>query len=177
MLVYMLIELLLYTISISKCFGRNLDSDEVIINQGVLKGLNNSSCCEVFMKWKTHNWKFLIIWIILALKQVSLFSAQNFNIQTCFSQFLWFFSLKCWFKGQIICRIHLSLPNAYKQTCFDRYIMKIGILNLWSVFNCLCNVAWNFNSNYFSWPEKQKRALPLIFNDFLSGETWARQAK
>ena len=50
MLVYMLIELLLYTISISKCFGQNLDSDEVIVNQGVLKGLNNNSCCEVFMK-------------------------------------------------------------------------------------------------------------------------------
>ena len=50
MLVYMLIELLLYTISISKCFGQNLDSDEVIVNQGVLKGLNNSSCCEVFTK-------------------------------------------------------------------------------------------------------------------------------
>ena len=37
-----------------------------------------------------------------------------------FSQFLCFFSLKCWFKGQIISRIHLSLPNAYKLMCFDR---------------------------------------------------------
>ena len=35
MLVYVLIELLLYTI-ISN--GQNLESDEVIINQGVIKG-------------------------------------------------------------------------------------------------------------------------------------------
>ena len=47
---------------------------------------------------------------------------QNFHIQTCFSQFLWFFSLKCWFKGQMISRIHLILPNAYKLMCFDRNI-------------------------------------------------------
>ena len=26
---------------------------------------------------------------------------QNFYIRTCFSQFLWFFSLKCWFKWRI----------------------------------------------------------------------------
>ena len=43
-----------------------------------------------------------------------LITLQNFNIQTCYSQFLWFFSLKCWFIGQIISRIHLILPNAYK---------------------------------------------------------------
>ena len=47
---------------------------------------------------------------------------QNLNIQTCFSQFLWVFSLTCWFKGQIISRIHLSLTNAYKLTCFNRNI-------------------------------------------------------
>ena len=29
---------------------------------------------------------------------------------------------QCWFKGQIISRIHLSLPNAYKLMCFDRNI-------------------------------------------------------
>ena len=47
---------------------------------------------------------------------------QNFIIKTCFIQFLWFIRLKCWFKGQIISRIHLSLPNAYKLMCFDRNI-------------------------------------------------------
>ena len=47
---------------------------------------------------------------------------QNLNIQTCFSQFLWVFSLKCWFKGQMMSKIHLSLPNAYKLMCFDRNI-------------------------------------------------------
>ena len=54
--------------------------------------------------------------------KTQLITFQNFDIQTCFSQFLWFFSLKCWFKGQIISRIHLSLPNAYKLMCFDRNI-------------------------------------------------------
>ena len=47
---------------------------------------------------------------------------QNFHIQTCFCQFLCFFSLKCWFKGQMMSRIHLSLPNVYKLMCFDRNI-------------------------------------------------------
>ena len=51
-----------------------------------------------------------------------LITLQNFNIQTCFSQFIWFFSLKFWFKGQIISRIHLILPNAYKLMFFDRNI-------------------------------------------------------
>ena len=54
--------------------------------------------------------------------KMQLITLQNFNIQTYFSQFLWFFSLKCWFKGQMISRIHLSLPNAYKLMCFDRNI-------------------------------------------------------
>ena len=47
---------------------------------------------------------------------------KKFNIKTCFIQFLCSFRLKCWFKGQIISRIHLSLPNAYKLMCFDRKI-------------------------------------------------------
>ena len=54
--------------------------------------------------------------------KMQLITLQNFNIKTCFSQFLWFFSLKCCFKCQIISRIHLSLPNAYKLMCFDRNI-------------------------------------------------------
>ena len=53
---------------------------------------------------------------------MQLITFQNFHIQTWFSQFLWFFSLKCWFKGQMISRIHLILPNAYKLMCFDRNI-------------------------------------------------------
>ena len=31
--------------------------------------------------------------------KMQLITSQNVNIQTCFSQFLWVFSLKCWFKG------------------------------------------------------------------------------
>ena len=54
--------------------------------------------------------------------KTQLITFQN-NIQTCFSQFLWFFSLKSWFKGPIISRIHLSPPNAYKLMCFDRNII------------------------------------------------------
>ena len=54
--------------------------------------------------------------------KMQLITLKKFNIKTCFIQFLWFFRLKCWFKGQIISRIHLSLPNAYKLMCFDRNI-------------------------------------------------------
>ena len=76
-------------------------------------------------------WVARLEFIMIGLSTVSFFvqctkmqliTLQNFNIQTYFSQFLWFFSLKCWFKGQIISRIHLSLPNAYKLMCFDRNI-------------------------------------------------------
>ena len=61
-----------------------------------------------------------------------LITLQNFNTQTCYSQFLWFFSLKFSLKGQIISRIHLILPNAYKLMCFDRNING----NFWSVIFC-----------------------------------------
>ena len=54
--------------------------------------------------------------------KMQLIPIKKFIIKTCFIQFLWFFILKCWFKGQIISRIHLSLPNAYKLMCFDRNI-------------------------------------------------------
>ena len=54
--------------------------------------------------------------------KMQLIPLQNFIIKTCFIQFLWFFRLKCWFKGQILSRIHLRLPNAYKLMCFDRNI-------------------------------------------------------
>ena len=47
---------------------------------------------------------------------------KNLNIKKVVPQFLWFFRLKCWFKGQIISRIKLSLTNAYKLMCFDRNI-------------------------------------------------------
>ena len=40
-------------------------------------------------------------------------------------QSLWFFRFKCWFKVQIISRIHLRQPNAYKLLCFDRNINGI----------------------------------------------------
>ena len=53
---------------------------------------------------------------------MQLITLQNFNIQTCFSKFLWFFSLTCWFKGQVIPIIHLNLPNAYILMCFDENI-------------------------------------------------------
>ena len=77
---------------------------------------------------------------------------KNFNIKTCFIQFLWFFRLKCWFKGQIISRIHLSLPNAYKLMCFD-----------W-------NINGNRDDNFFDWdywslhwPKKLTLEVSAIF--------------
>ena len=54
--------------------------------------------------------------------KMQIISLKNLNIKTCFIQFLWFFRLKCWFKGQILSRIHLSLSNAYKLKCFGRNI-------------------------------------------------------
>ena len=33
--------------------------------------------------------------------KMQLIQLKNFSIKTCFIQFLWFFRLKCWFKGQI----------------------------------------------------------------------------
>ena len=54
--------------------------------------------------------------------KMQLIPIKNFIIQTCFIQFLWFFRLKCWFKGQMISRIHLCLPKAYKLMCLDRNI-------------------------------------------------------
>ena len=54
--------------------------------------------------------------------KIQLITSQNFDIHTFFSKFLWFFILKCWSKGQIMSRIHLGLPNAYKLMSFDRNI-------------------------------------------------------
>ena len=54
---------------------------------------------------------------------------QNFNIQTCFSQFLWVFSLNVDL-GQMVSWIHLSLPNACKLMCFDINISEIRNVKL-----------------------------------------------
>ena len=69
-------------------------------------------------------WLKILLWstfIIQCIKK-RIIILKNFNIQTCFCQFLWVFSLKFWFKGPIISRIHLILPNAWKLMCFVRNI-------------------------------------------------------
>ena len=81
---------------------------------------------------------------------------QNFHIQTWFSQFLWFFSLKCWFKGQMISRIHLILPNAYKLMCFDRNIngnrdVKFLECDKWSLHWYENLTLVNFFCEVFGW--------------------------
>ena len=58
-----------------------------------------------------YKWSTKVSFFVQCIKK-QLITLQNFNIETCLSQFLWFFSLKCWYRGQIISRIHLSLPNA-----------------------------------------------------------------
>ena len=71
-----------------------------------------------------------LIWWISCIKvsflglcsKMQIIPIKKLNIKKVVPQFLWFFRLKCWFKGQIISRIHLSLPNAYKPMCFDRNI-------------------------------------------------------
>ena len=52
--------------------------------------------------------------------KMQLISFKKIIIKTCFIQFLWFFRLKCWLKGRIISRIHLSLPKEYKLMYFSR---------------------------------------------------------
>ena len=76
----------------------------------------------VHLKEKIENFSLFKVSFFLQCSKMQFITFQKFHIQTCFSQFLWFFSLKCWFKGQIISRIDLSLPNAYKLMCFDRNI-------------------------------------------------------
>ena len=71
---------------------------------------------------KYENCPTLKVSFFLQCSKMQIIPLKKFNIQTCFFQFLWFFRLKCWFKGQIISRIHLSLPNAYKLMYFDRNI-------------------------------------------------------
>ena len=66
--------------------------------------------------------------------KMQLITLQNFNIQICFSQSLWFFSLKFWFIGQIMSRIHLILPKMHTNLCVLIDIsMEIGMFNFWSV--------------------------------------------
>ena len=83
---------------------------------------------------------------------------QNFNIQTCFGQFFWVFRLKCWFKGQMISRTHLSLPNAYKLMCFDRNIngnwdVKFFEWDYWSLhWRKNLTLAWIWTHNSCCWP-------------------------
>ena len=68
------------------------------------------------------------------------------------------FRLKCWFKGQIISRIHLSLPNAYKLMCFDR------------------NINGNRNVVFFEWDywslhwRKKFTLVILVFYEWCSRE-------
>ena len=69
----------------------------------------------------TDNVVAKVIFFVQCIKK-QLIIHQNFNIQTSFSQFLWFFSLKFGFKGQMVSRIHLILSDAYKLTGFDRNI-------------------------------------------------------
>ena len=46
----------------------------------------------------------------------------KFNVQTCFSQFLWFFSLKCDLKIRKYLEFTEGLPNACKLMCFVKNI-------------------------------------------------------
>ena len=60
---------------------------------------------------------------------MKLITLQNFNIQTCFSQFLWVLQLRMLILGQMISRIHLSLPNAAYKRVLIEMSMEIGMLN------------------------------------------------
>ena len=75
-----------------------------------------------------HCWSvFYSATVWIALTKVSFFvlcskmqliTLQNFHIQTYFSQFLWFVSLKCWFKGILrIQRFPLSMSILGQKAC------------------------------------------------------------
>ena len=90
-------------------------------------GLKSHSMILHSLDWNIAKVSFFIH----CLKR-QLIKLQKFHNKAWFSPFLWFFNLKCWFKGQKISRIHLSLPNAYK-LCFDR------------------NINGNRDDNFFEW--------------------------
>ena len=74
---------------------------------------------------------------------------KNLNIKKVVLQFLRFFRLKCWFKGQTISRIHLSLPNAYILMCFDRNINgNRDVKFLVWLFACATVHETHFTRNY-----------------------------
>ena len=85
----------------------------------------------------------------LQCRKMQLIPLKKFNIETCFFQFLWFFRLKCWFKGQIISRIHLSLPN---WCVLIEISMEIGMLNFWLPLL----VTALTKENYFRNPKQKK---------------------
>ena len=61
------------------------------------------------------------------------------------------FSLKCWFKGQMISRSHLSLPNAYRLMCFDKNInvdRDVKLLECDYVIACAMVRETHFNLSF-----------------------------
>ena len=126
---------------------------KVALTFEIVKGRKNSENADVVVlssnrqnklltRQHFQNFNFRVkVSFFLQCTKMLLITLQNYNIQTCFSQFLWFFSLKCWFKDQIISRICLScisLPNTYKMMCFDRNINENR-----DVINCLRNGVWD----------------------------------
>ena len=63
----------------------------------------------------------------LQCSKMLLIPHKKFNIQTCFSQYLGGFRLKCWLKGQIISRIHyqFTINGTYFSTliCFLKLLL------------------------------------------------------
>ena len=88
-------------------------------------------CSITTIKLRSLNPKSTKVSFFHQCSKMQLIPLKKFIIQTCFFQFLWFFRLKCWFQGLIIPRIHLILPNAYTQMCFDRNIN--GNWDYWSL--------------------------------------------
>ena len=105
---------------------------KVALTFEIVKGRKNSENADVVVlssnrqnklltRQHFQNFNFRVkVSFFLQCTKMLLITLQNFNSQTCFSQFLWFFNLKWWCKGQITSRIHLSLSHAYKLTYFDR---------------------------------------------------------
>ena len=84
---------------------------------------------------------------------------KNLNIKKVVLQFLPFFRLKCWFKGQTISRIHLMHTN---WCVLIEISMEIGMLNFWLELL----VTAQTEENYFS--IKIERLLFLKFLKILA---------
>ena len=95
----------------------NSNRESEIIQTVNARNKNWQEFCRINLR-RTSQWHKTISKVSFFVQCIKkqLITLQNFNIQPCFRQFLWFFSLKCWFKDQILPRIHLAQHDRVRTT-------------------------------------------------------------